>query len=53
MGIDLIKCPKPDFFRVSKLMGHQDLNMTKAYANFSPSRIEADFPTLAKKYVNE
>ena len=34
-------------------MGHQDLNMTKAYANFDESRIKADFPKLAKKYVNE
>lgn len=42
-----------DLFRVSKLMGHQDLNMTKAYANFDESRIKADFPKLAKKYVNE
>ena len=42
-----------DIYKVSHKMGHQDLNMTKAYANFDESRIKADFPKLAKKYVNE
>ena len=41
-----------DIYKVSQLMKYKDLNITKEYANFSISRIEADFPKLAKRYIN-
>jgi len=41
-----------DIFGVKQELGHSSVTVTEMYAEFRPSRLESDFPTLTKNKVN-